>query len=83
MAVLDALLTEQASKRFSNMLGSTARFLIDGPAEEPGQFHCRPWFDAPEIDWQYTLPVESCASGTMLNARVVGGRAGEVVLELL
>jgi hypothetical protein len=83
MTVLDALLAEQASKRFGKMLGSTHRFLIDGPAQQAGQFHCRPWFDAPEIDWQYTVRVESCASGAILNARVVGGRPGEVSLELV
>jgi ribosomal protein S12 methylthiotransferase len=81
MSETEALLTKQAHKQFHSLMGQDHRFMIDGQAASSGELACRPWFDAPEIDWAYTIKETHLNPGTILRGRVVGGRPGEVVVE--
>jgi ribosomal protein S12 methylthiotransferase len=80
MQAVETLLAHQAEEKFKAMRGHQYHFMIDGEGTKPGELTCRPWFDCPEIDWQYTLRTKPVPPGTVIPAHVVGGRAGEVVL---
>lgn len=82
MEAVESLLREQASRKFQAMRGNEYRFMIDGEGTIQGELACRPWFDAPEIDWWYNLRTKPIQPGTIISGRVVGGRAGDVVLDL-
>ncbi len=81
---LDALLADQADDFFQRHLHELQDFLVDGPSNEDHLIACRPWTEAPEIDWQYlfaphgTVPV----TGSFVHGKAIGGRAGSVLVGL-
>lgn len=77
---LEELLSEQAAEQLDAMVGKDLLMVVDRC--ERGVAVCRPWTDAPDVDWTYTVRAR-LRPGTRVTARVRGGRAGTVEAELI